>query len=527
LYLASLFISLACLLPLMLLFVAWAVPLAPASQESWHHLLATTLFENAANTLALSAGVALLSALIGVSAAWFITRCEFPGRRMLSWLLIMPLAMPSYLLAMSYGSLLEFAGPVQSALRAWFGWQAGDYWFPPVRSLGGAVVLLALSSVPYVYMLARLAFRSQPQEWFEVAQSLGKTRRQLFWQVALPAARPFVIIGVILAVMETIADIGTVHMLGVPALSTGIYRTWFLMGEPLLAARIAALLLLIAAALLWLEHISRRGARYDSLRIQPLPRRTLKPHKRWLIAIYCALPALFGFVVPLVWMIRLSWYHTETVTASSLLAQSMDSLMLMASAAALVVGVSLLMAYGERIRGRLRHINLAASLGYAMPGVVIAVGLLLIQGLVKDTLGYAMLMTGGMLGLMMAYLIRFLSPSYSALHSGYQRLARETDMVAESLGKSRWQIFFQVHLPSLRFPVVMAALIVAIDVLKELPATLILRPFDVKTLAVAVYEFASDDRPVEAAPYALVMVAIAALAVVILHRLQERSHGAA
>lgn len=524
---ACLLVSLCCLLPLALLATAWVVPVAPLTQENWRHLLTTTLPDDAANTLFLSMGVAVLVALMGVSTAWFVTRCEFPGRKALSWLLIMPLAMPSYLLAMSYGSLLEYAGPVQSSLRAWFGWQAGDYWFPPVRSLGGAVVLMSLSTMPYAYMLARLAFRSQPQEWFEVAQSLGKNRRRLFWQVALPAARPFIVIGVILAVMETIADIGAVHMLGVPALSTGIYRTWFLMNEPMLAARAAGLLLLIAAALLWLENVSRRGARYDSLRAQPLPLRVLKPCKRWLAAGFCALPVLFGFIVPLLWIIRLCWYHTQTVTLSSLMAQSMDSLLLMGVGVAVVVAVSLLMAYSERVSGRLRHINLAASLGYAMPGVVIAVGLLLIQGFVKDWFGYGMLMTGSLLGLMLAYLIRFLSPSYSALHSGYQRVPREADMVAQSLGKSRWQILWHVHLPVLRFPMLTAALIVAVDVLKELPATLILRPFDIKTLALVVFEFAGDDRPVEAAPYALMMIVVGGLAVILLHRLQERPHGAA
>ncbi len=523
----SLLISGLCLMPMLLVLAAWALPLSEASAANWQHLIHTVLPAYSLGTLQLALGVALLSGSCGVATAWCITRCEFPLRRALSWLLVLPFAMPAYILATAYGQLLEFAGPVQTGLRALTGWQHGDYWFFEIRSMGGAVAVLALATFPYVYMLARLAFASQPQEWFEVAQALGHTRRALFWKVALPAARPFIVAGVALAVMESIADIGAVHMLGVPTLATGIYRTWFNFEEPLLAARLAFGLLLVAAVLVWLERITRGNARYASLQAAaPPPRRRLKPHKAWLVCAVCALPVVLGFALPLLWLCRMAWYAAPQ-GAATLLAAFGDSLLLGVLAALLVVACGFVLALAERGAGaRLRYAQLAATLGYAMPGVVIAVGLLMLQQQAKLLSGSSLLLTGTLVGLLLAYLVRFLSPAYSTLHSGFQRLSPEMDMVAASLGKTRLQVAWHIHLPMLRMPVITAALMVAIDVFKELPATLILRPFDVRTLAIAVYEFAGDDRPAEAAPYALILVGMCTLAVYLLTRLQETNRGA-
>jgi iron(III) transport system permease protein len=512
-----------CVLPLLLVLSAWIVPMPEVSQGNWQHIIQTVLPDYVINTFLLAAGVALVAAIFGISTAWFVTRCEFPGRRHLSWLLIMPFAIPAYILALSYGSLFEFAGPVQTALRDLMGWQRGDYWFPEVRSLGGAIILLGLSTTPYVYMLSRMAFSSQPGEWADVAQSLGKTRRQCFWQVALPAARPFIVIALALVVMETIADLGTVHMLGVPTLATGIYRTWFFMNEPMLAARLASGLLVVAALILWCEQLSRKGAAYHNLRGRPArARRVLKPLKGYGVSLWCALPVLAAFAAPCVWLMQMTRY-LDIWPLMPMIDALLDSVLLAASAALVVLFAALIMAFAERqLRRWPRITNIAASLGYAMPGVVIAVGLLMLQGLIKDRTGSSLILTGSIVGLLLAYLIRFLSPAYSALHSGYLRIPSEMDRAAVSLGKSQLSLLRTVHIPMLRLPLFIGALIVAIDVFKELPATLILRPFDINTLALVVYEFAGDDRPVEAAPYALLMIAVATLAVSALHRLQMK-----
>ncbi len=515
-------IATLCLLPVVLVLSAWGISLPAASQESWQHVRASLLLGDAATTLLLALMVACFAAVVGVSTAWFVTRCEFPGRRLLSWLLVMPLAMPAYILAITYGSLFEFAGPLQTMLRELTGWQRDDYWFPAVRSLGGAVVMLGLATTPYVYLLARLAFASQPAEWADVALSLGKTRRQLFWQVALPAARPFIVIGLALVVMETIADLGTVQILGVPTLATAIYRTWFFMNEPYVAARIASLLLILAALILWLEQLSRRGAAYHLLRGRPQrARRALKPIKGLGVSLWCALPVMAGFVVPCLWLARMASFQSQ-LPYPAMMAALADSLTLAAGAAMLVVAAALVLALAERQHGSWsRAANMAASLGYAMPGVVIAVGLLIWQGLVKDITATPLLLTGTIAGLLLAYLIRFLAPAYSAIHSGYLRVPAEVDRAAVSLGTGRLALLLRVHVPMLRAPLATSALIVAIDVFKELPATLILRPFDINTLALSVLEFAGDDRPVEAAPFALLLVGVASVAVAALHKLQR------
>lgn len=499
------------------------MPETATSADNWQHIQDTTLRLYAGNSLLLSAGVLAFTALLGISCAWFITTCEFPGRGALSWLLVMPFAMPAYISAMSYGSLLEFAGPIQTFLRDAFGWSKSDYWFPQIRSLGGAMFILGLATLPYIYLMARGAFATQPPEWFDAAQSLGKSRRRLFWHVALPAARPFIAVGLALALMETLADLGAVELLGVPTLANGIYRVWFLLGEPILAAKLASFLLLLVGGLLWIERLSRRGASYHSLRAHGTrPRRRLKPGKGWLVCAWCALPVLLGFLLPLAWLVRMCFYTTETVTLASLIQYTSDSLMLALLATLLVVIAAWVLAFTERKHGSwVRNVNISASLGYAMPGVAIAVGLLVLQGIVKDVTGSNALLTGTLAGLLVAYLVRFLSPAYSALYSGYQRISEQIDMAAISLGKPRRSLLAFIHLPLLKVPMLTASLIVALDVFKELPATLVLRPFDTKTLALAVYEFASDDRAAEAAPYALVMTLIATLAVYGLHRLTK------
>jgi len=511
-----------CLLPLGLVAASWALPASEMALANWQHVLATTVPDYVRHTAALIAGVVCVAGVLGVSTAWLISAYEFPGRRYLAWMLVLPLAVPSYIMAMSYGTLLEFAGPVQTMLREATGWEHGDYWFPPIRSTGGAVWMVSLAASPYVYLLSRLAFRMQPESWFEAAGSMGTSRRGLFWRLALPAARPFIAAGIALALMEAIADIGAMHMLGVPTIATGVYRTWFNMHEPLVAGRLASFLLILAGGLLWLERSARGRARYHASGSTSRPRTKLKAGRAWCIAGWCALPMVLGFAIPVAWIMRLCFYSTLTVTPQTLLKYSGDSLFLVGVAALLVSALALFIASAER-QGKswVRYCNMISNLGYAMPGLVIAVGLMMAQGILKSWTGTSMLLTGTLLGLMLAYIVRYMATAFGPVQAGYERINPEMDMAATSLGQHRLKVLWRLHLPMLKRPLLTAMLLVAIDVLKELPATLILRPFNIKTLAMVVFEFAGDDRPVEAAPYALLLVGMATLAVLALHKLQK------
>lgn len=445
-------------------------------------------------------------------------------RKSLSWLLAMPLAIPAYILATVYGNIFEFAGPVQTFIRELTALHKGQYWFPDIRSTQGAIFVIGLSTTPYVYLLSRIGFQMQPAEWFEAAQNLGKSKREMFWLLALPALRPFLVTGVALAIMETMADLGAVQILGVTTLSTSIYRTWFFLNEPILAAKLASILLLLAALAMFLEKVSRGSGLYHAQRgATPRPLKTLKKSKALIISLCCSLPVFFGFLLPIFWLIRLTFYRATPLSLEHIFNYTLDSMTLSGLAAIFVVISALIIVFAERAhKGMFKYINLLANLGYAVPGMVIAVGLLILQSIISKYLNVSVLISGTIAGLMIAYLVRFIATAYSPIHSGYQRLNEEMDMAAISLGKNKWQLLWSVHLPMLKWPLMTAVIMVAIDVLKELPATLIIRPYNVKTLAMAVYDFASDDRTADAAPYALILVSVASIAVWFLQRLQWR-----
>ena len=519
----ALLIAFCCAAPLALVLAAWALPMASETTQNWQHLRHTLLPEYIQHTLILCAGVATVSGILGTLAAWVVSHFSFRGRGWLEWAMILPLAMPAYISAYAYGWLLDYAGPVQALLRESTGWGRGDYYFPAIRSLGGAVLILGLATMPYVYMLARAAFVSQPQEWWEASAVLGARSGRFFRRVALPAARPFIAVGIALALMETIADIGTVGILGVNTLSGGIYRSWFFMGEPLLATRLAGFLLVFVFALMVLEIMARRRMRYDSHRAQHHKTRTpLTGWKALIVFLSVLIPICAGFILPLGVLIRLALHADSSAYPSSLFVYAGQTVWLAVIAGIITCGCAFLMVCAERFHASwLRFVMLFANLGYAIPGAVLAVGIMLCFGWLKQHGGLEWIITGSAAGLLMAYGVRFMATAYSPLHSGMLRISTELDMAAASLGKSRLKMMTQLHLPMLKLPLITGFLLVFIDVIKELPATLILRPFDVKPLAVAAYEFASDDRPVEAAPYALAIVAIAALAIALLQRLQH------
>lgn len=520
---------LALVLALPVLVVA-AFVFAPAG-EVWLHLKATVLAEYVRHSLWLMLGVGTGVLVIGVPAAWLVSACEFRGRRVLEWALLLPMAMPAYILAYTWTGLADFAGPIQSALRAQFGWSYGDYWFPELRSLPGAVLMLTLVLYPYVYLLARAAFLEQAHSVLEVARSLGHGPRAAFFRVALPLARPAIVTGLMLALMETLADYGTVQYFGLTTFTTGIFRTWFGLGDAAAAAQLSAVLMGAVLLLILIERLSRRQARYHhaSLR-RATPRRPLGAGTTLLVLAVALLPVLFGFLIPAgqlaLWALeqRDGWMHAE------FLALGLNSLRVAAMAAGLTLMLALLLAYGQRlrplplIRGSVR----LAAMGYAVPGTVIAIGVMLplafidnrIDDVMRAQFGIStgLLLSGTLVALLFAYAVRFMAVAVNTLEAGLGRIRPSMDQAARSLGQRPAGVIRRVHLPMLRASLFTALLMVFVDVLKELPATLILRPFNFNTLAVRAFELASDERLAEAAAPALFIVLAGMLPVLLLAR---------
>ncbi len=528
-----LLVALAVALPI--LTVA-AFVLAP-SGEVWAHLAATVLGDYVINSLLLIAGVGAGTLVLGVATAWFTSMCDFPGRRFFTWALLLPLAMPAYIIAYTYTGLLDVSGPVQSLLRETFGWQYGDYWFPSVRSLGGAVAMLTLVLYPYVYLLTRAAFLEQSLCVLDVSRTLGCGPWRSFLTVAVPLARPAIVAGLSLALMETLADYGTVHYFGLSTFTTGIFRTWFGLGDAAAAAQLAAVLLGFVFVLLWLERASRRRARYHhtSNRHQVLdPVRLRGRHAAGAIAV-CALPLLLGFAVPVtqlgVWALR-TWDDMVTTEFLGLMGNSFG---LAAAAAVITVAVAVFLGYGQRLRpGRTVRTGVRiASLGYAIPGPVLAVGILIpfgwfdnaIDGWMRSQFGVStgLLLSGTVFILLFAYAVRFMTAAVQTVEAGLAKVRPSMDEAARSFGYRGATVFARVHLPIMRGSLLTALLLVFVDVLKELPATLIMRPFDFNTLAVRAFELASDERLADSSTAALAIVITGLIPVIVISRYITRS----
>ncbi len=507
------------------------------SHGVWAHLAETMLPVYVTNTLALMIGVGVLTAACGTCAAWLVTMYRFPGRGMFEWALLLPLAVPAYVMAYVYTDLLDFAGPVQTALRDVSGWGPRDYWFPEIRSVEGAIVMMALVLYPYVYMLARAAFLDQCLCVLEVSRTLGRGPWRTFGTVALPLARPAVAAGVALALMEAIADYGTVAYFGVPTFTTGIYRTWFGLGEPVAAAQLAAVMLVFVAALIALERWSRGRARYDhtSRRYRTLTRQPLTGIRGWLACAGCALPVSLGFVLPAGVLLDLAIDQGDPHWGRRFAEYAGNSFTLAAVTAGLAVLVAVLLAYGVRQRSTptVRAAARVAGLGYAVPGSVIAVGVLLPFAALDNTfdatmrqtfgVGTGLLLTGTIAALVYAYLVRFLAVSYNAVEAGLGKISPGMDGAARTLGSSARGTLLRVHAPLMRGSLLTAALLVFVDVMKELPATMILRPFNFDTLAIRVYRLAADERLAEASTAALTIVGVGIVPVLLLSLAIARS----
>jgi len=517
--------------------LAVAVNLFVPKGEIWAHLATTVLPRYVANSLWLMLGVGIGTAVIGVGTAWLVTVTRLPGRRVLEWALLLPLAMPAYVVGYTYTGLLEFAGPVQSGLRAGFGWSRADYWFPEIRSLGGAIFVLTMVLYPYVYLLARAAFTDMSVCALEVSRTLGRSTWATFRTVAVPMARPAIIGGVALALMEALSDFGTVQYFAVDTFTAGIYRTWFGLGEPSAAAQLATILLGFVLVLLVIERRSRGEARFThaSRYYRRLPEFPLGPVARVAGFLACLAPILFGFAVPVLTLVAWILAPGGMPADTAFLSLAGASLGFAAVAAAITVGVAVALAYAVRLRPvpwLIAAVRLG-TLGYAVPGAVVAVGILLplawidnqVDGFTRRVFGFAtgLLLSGTVFALLYAYSVRFLAVAFNAVEASLLRVTPSMDGAARLLGAGTGETLRRVHVPLIGGGILTAGMLVFVDVLKELPATLIMRPFNLDTLAVRTYQLAQDERLAEAGLPALLIVAVGVLPVILLSRAIARS----
>jgi iron(III) transport system permease protein len=507
--------------------VVWNVFLP--SDTTWSHLMSTVLPDYVWTTLRLVLLVAAGVTFFGVIAAWLVTAYSFPGQRLFECALLLPLAMPAYVMAYAYTDWLQAAGPVQTTLREFTGWQVREYWFPEIRSLPGAAAMLSFTLYPYVYLLARAAFLDQSRTTMEAASLAGYGSWGRFWYVALPLARPAIVAGVALALMETLADFGTVSYFAVNTFTTGIYRAWLSFGDSVAASQLASCLLILVLVTLWLERKQRGAALYASKRT-PMPLRKLTGSAAAGAFGLCAALITFGFLLPAGLLLKLTLTEPEARFGARIYSLVFNTFTLSGVAAIAAVVVAALLGYATRtaksplIHGATR----LAVLGYALPGAVLAVGILVplgkldnaIAGFVSEQVGIrtGLLLTGSMTALIYAYVVRFLAVAFQAVEAGLTRVTSSMDDAARSLGLTPAGVLLRVHVPLMWGSLLTAGLLVFVDVMKELPATFAMRPFNFDTLAVEAYNLAKDERIAEAAVPSLLIVAIALVPLILLSR---------
>lgn len=495
------------------------------SVSNFSHLWQTVLPGYITNSVIIAIIVAVLTAVMGIGCAWLVAVFNFPGRKFFEWALILPLAMPAYVVAYAYTDFLQFTGPVQTALRALFGWQGQSYWFPQIRSVGGAGFLFSFVLYPYVYLLARNAFIERSPRMLDAARTLGAGPWRAFFQVSLPLARPAAAAGIALALMETLADYGAVAYFGVPTLTTGIYKSWYIFSDRSGAAQIAAVLLIAVMGLMWLEQRNRGRARYYAVggRSAAQVSTRLQGKQAWSATLFCTLPILFGFFAPLVILLRLLWNADAISFSTRYFGWLQNTITLGAITAIIAVAICVLMAYAARVsNSKVQAIcNRIVSMGYAIPGAVIAVGILIPLAYIdawNSERGITWILSGSVIALVYAYLVRFLAVSFQSVQAGLVKITPAMDASARSLGHGITSMLMRIHVPLLWRSVLTAGLLVFVDVVKELPATLTIRPFNFDTLAVITHQLASDERLGEAALPALTIVLVAIVPVVMLAR---------
>ena len=510
-----------------------AALLLAASGDSgglWGHLVDTVLATYVINTLLLMGGVGGVAIVFGISSAWVISRYDFAGRAVFEWMLLLPAAIPAYIIAYCYTDFFEYAGPVQSALRATFGWQTPfDYYFPEIRSLGGAVLVMASVLYPYIYMVTRIAFRLTPASLFEIALVHNKSQ---FWYVGLPLARPAIVAGLALVMMEVVSDFGTVEYFTVQTITLGIFNVWLGMNNLVAAAQISLIGFLFILGLLGLELYARSRQQYVSTSrthnsLTPLPTTRLGTLICWLL---CLIPISFGFFIPL--GVLLQFVLHGDVIAELLAIQPVvaNSVTVALAAAVFIMLVASLIVLTAAFRGgsKLRKLALISSTGYAFPGTILAIGVLIYAGYIDDLLRF---ISGGVISsfliaglglLMLAYLVRFQAVGYGAILSGVRRLPENLMSASRVLGHGYGASLRQIILPLLKSSFIAGLMLVFVDIMKELPMTLLLRPFDFETLATYTYQFAKDEMLEKAALPSLMIVITGLIPVILMSTMLRR-----
>ncbi len=513
---------------------------AVGDAEIWPHLAAYVLPTASVQTLLLLAGVAVLTGVVGVGTAWLVTMFRFPGRDLLLWLLPLPLAIPTYISAYVYVDILDAAGPLQTALRALTGWAATDYWFPPIRSLGGAIFVMGLVLYPYVYLSARAVFQTQCAVFSDSARVVGAGPWRLLFDVNLPLARPALAVGLSLALLETLNDIGASEYLGVQTLTLSVFTTWLNRGSLPGAAQIALAMLVLVAGLIALERYGRRRQRYASGAEDGrlVSRLTLRGRHAWLATLACLAPAALGFLVPAGFLLREAVLLSQANGVDPALAgHVITTVTLAASATAVVLLLGLAVTIPQRLLSRpfLVGCVAVAAMGYAIPGTVLALGLLPPMVAVDDALNrisdlvagtqVGLLLAGSSAALIIAYSVRFMAIGIGFIQAGLSRVPVEYDEAARVIGAGPLALVRSTHLPLLRPALSGAALLVFVDCMKELPMTLLLRPLNVETLSTFIYQFATRGNFEQGALAAVLIVAVGILPVIRLVRLTDTAAG--
>lgn len=510
--------------------VAW-LALNP-TENIWPHLVNSVLPRYLTNTVLLTIGTGVMAAVMGTITAWLVGMYEFPGRKYLQWLLLLPLAVPAYIGAYALADFLDYAGPVQTTLRDWFGWQsARDYWFPRIRSLEAAIIVLSAALYPYVYLLTRMAFNEQSGAAYEVARALGTGPFAMFRRVGLPLARPAIVAGAAIAMMEAVADYGVVSYFGVQTLNTGIFTTWLERRNAGGAAQLACMMLLVIMILALWERFSRRNARFhqSARQSRPIIRQRLQGGKGIAATLICCIPFAMGFVLPVGVILSYALAYPEGWLTPGLGLAIWHTVSLGGMAALLTVIMALIMVYGVRISGRPlpRLLLPVTTIGYAAPGAVLAVGILIPMAALDHRLADiwlaltgtdpGLILTGSGAVIILAYTVRFFAIGQGAIDGAFARVPPTLSMAARSLGRNRSKVLRDVYMPLMRGSVASALLLVFVDCVKELPATLLLRPFNYETLATRVHEKASLEDLGNAAPAALIVMAVGIIAVILLN----------
>ena len=513
------------MLPVVAVLLSW-LQFDAQAREILLQMFQTVLPDYAWTSLLLCFAVALGVAVVGMATASAVTLFSFPGRRVFEWALLLPLAMPAYVMAYAYTDFLQYSGPLQNALRSTFGWQGRV--LPEVRSMGGAILVFTAALYPYVYLLARTALSERAAHLMEAARLLGAPLGRRILTVALPLARPAVAAGVALALMETLADFGVVSYFGIQTFTAGIYKAWLAMDNRTAATQLATLLLIVVAVLLRMEHSAQKRMRFAGSRggragladAAPVALKGARAALAWAV---CALPIALGFVLPILFMLRPLVQGWENVLWEKFMGWTVNSVYLASLSAVMATALALALAFAQRRRPNALTLGAVqvASLGYAVPGAVIVVGLLLpvgwLQSVAPQT-GAGYWVTATVLGIVWAYMVRFSAVALQTLQSGYSRVPLSFDDSARMLGSSGAHLLARVHWPLLKKSVAVAALLVFVDVMKELPATLVLRPFNSDTLAVVTYQLARDERLGEAALPALALVLVGLFPVALLSK---------